>query len=227
MSAATAGYQAIEDNSVRTNTDKLGGLTSTGSSAGTNNTQEKIQEIIKVPFHAVQEIITAPSPSFNLYTEPLNPSAQLTINDRFQLILESCRSWSEFFDLKAFNLPSAHEIKLRVGHNIECFFYNYVIIGFGLLAITELFHPLRSLLITFVIAVTGCLYIVFPQDYIFNNGTVIINRSVKNLIVGCLVFFTIWFGHVISLFFFFATFFIPIVLLHSLLREHSAISSPI
>lgn len=171
---------------------------------------------------ALNQLVAAPMPEVNLYTEPLNPGAQLTLNDRVQLVLESCRPWGEFFDLRSFNVPAAAEAKLRVGHNVEVFFYNYLVLAMGLLTLTAFVHPLRALLVSLVVFAAVALYVVFPEDYYVSNS-VVVTQPVKHVIVATVCILTLLFGHVLALLFFFVSLCVPIVLLHALLREHSAV----
>lgn len=170
---------------------------------------------------AVTQLIVAPMPEFNPYTEPINPAAQLTLKDRAQLVMESCRPWSEFADVKAFNTPAAAEVKLRVGHNVETFFYNYLVVAFGLLAIHALFHPIRALLLAITVLVAMLVYIIFPEDYVVNDSFSI-TRGIKHACVAALALLVLTVGHVLSLLFIVAITILPLVLIHSFLREHSA-----
>lgn len=218
MSAAKGGYSSIDEPSTgliahekgddTTNASNEGGIQAvSGRAAGARD--------------AMAQLISAPMPDVSLYTEPLNPCVQLTLNDRVQLVLESCRPWNEFADLKAFNLPPASETKLRVGHNIEIFFYNYLVTGFGILTLSACFHPLRAVLVAFLVLAAVLLYIIFPEDYRLGESFYV-NRPLKHIIFGFLVLLSITAGHILSLFFFFLSIFIPVMLLHAILREHSA-----
>lgn len=63
-------------------------------------------------------------PELNLYLEPIHPAADLSVKDRAQLVLQSARPWSDFFNFSLFNIPPMSEYKLRLQTNIETFFYN-------------------------------------------------------------------------------------------------------
>ena len=136
--ATTAGYQTIGgDGSTaakqppadagRIVQEKLGAVARGAGEAATGARE------------AVAELITAPMPEVNIYTEPLQPAAQLTLRDRVALVLQSCRDWGEFADVRQFNLPHPSEAKLRFGYNLETFFYNYIVIAFAYFVIKGLF----------------------------------------------------------------------------------------
>lgn len=175
--------------------------------------------------NAVSQVFSAPTPEVNFYTEPLNPSSQLTLRDRVQLVLESCRPWTEFFDLKAFNAPAPMETKLRIGHNLEIFFYNYVVIGFALLALSALFHPIQSFVLAFVVLSGAVMYIILPEDYRVTDSF-FITRSLKHFIMAILTIMAVLMGHVLSLFIFFSSVFLPVIILHAFFREHAVTGIP-
>lgn len=170
---------------------------------------------------AVAQLITAPMPNLNLYTEPLNPAAQLSLKDRAQLVMESCRPWSEFADVKAFGAPAASEAKLRVGHNLEVFFYNYLVVGIALLALLTVFHPVRALLLAVTLVAGVLMYILFPEDYVVNENFSV-TKPMKHVAMAVLALLVLTVGHVFSLLFWVALTFVPLVLVHAFLREHSA-----
>jgi hypothetical protein len=63
-------------------------------------------------------------PELNIYLDPLNPSSEMTLKDRIQLVGQSARPWADFFDFRMFNIPPLSEFKVRVLSNVETFFYN-------------------------------------------------------------------------------------------------------
>lgn len=170
---------------------------------------------------AVAQLITGPAPNVNLYTEPLNPHAQMSFRDRAQLMIESCRPWSEFFDFRAFCAPEALEIKLRVGHNLEIFFYNYVVVGLGLLILFALFHPVRALLLLMTIVAGTLLYILFPEDYKVTENFYI-TKLMKHVLMVGLTLLILTKGGVFSLLFWVFVTFLPVMFAHAIFREHSA-----
>lgn len=60
----------------------------------------------------------------NFFLEPLDPNVDRPLKDRVQLVVQSARSWYEFFDFSKFNIPPWSEWQLRMTTNIETFFYN-------------------------------------------------------------------------------------------------------
>lgn len=172
---------------------------------------------------AMTQLLAAPMPDVNLYTEPLNPTLALTANDRLQLVLESCRPWSEFADIKALNLPLASEVKLRLGHNFEIFFYNYLVVGLSILAVTALFHPLRAIGIAALVVVAVLIYIIFPEDYRITESFSV-SRPAKHVVMVIAIILLLTIGHVFSMLIFFMSIFLPLSLIHAFLREHSASS---
>lgn len=229
MSAATAGYRTI-------GTPAPGPTDSppapSDMPASSNSTTDRVQAVARGAGaaavgakDAVAQLITAPMPDVNLYTEPLNPAAQLTLKDRAQLVMESCRPWSEFADLKAFDAPAASEAKLRVAHNVEVFFYNYLVVGMGFLALFAFFHPIRALLLALTVTTAVGLYILFPEDYTLNDNFSV-TKPMKHVFMAVLALLVLTVGHVFALLFWVALTVVPLVLVHAFLREHSAAAVP-
>lgn len=168
---------------------------------------------------AMAQLITAPNPQVIVNTEPINPSIDMHFRERMQLVWESCRSWNEFADPKAFNAPAASEVKRRIGQNVEIFFYNYLVVGFALLAVLAIFHPLRAILMALPVVAAVLMYIIFPDSYRVTD-TIYIDSNIKHGIVILLSLLVLFIGHVFSLLLLFALIFVPVVTLHALLREH-------
>lgn len=173
---------------------------------------------------AVSQLIAGPNPSISPYTEPLNPHAPLELNDRVQLVWASCRDWSEFIDWKAFGTPEAAEVKLRVGHNVEVFFYNYLMVGMALLGVFALFHPVRALLLAVTVVAGMLLYILYPDDYVVTENFTF-NRMMKHAVMAVLALLILTVGGVFALLFWVFMAFWPLVLLHAFLREHTPAST--
>lgn len=70
----------------------------------------------------VTGLIQSPAPEVKIFTEPINPGAPMSFQERCHLVIQSVRPWNEFFG--RMNMPAPSEIKLRYGHNIETYFYN-------------------------------------------------------------------------------------------------------
>ena len=171
--------------------------------------------------NAVSEFVTGPMPEVKLYTEPLNPSTQITIGDRVELVLASCRPWSEFFDLSAFNTPPASEVKIRIGANVETFFYNYLVVAFVDLAINAIFHLLRAFLLALTVVSAVLLYIIFPEDYVISENFTV-TKYIKHIIMAILTLLVFTVGNVFSLLLLVVCTFIPLAIIHAFLREHAA-----
>lgn len=226
MSAMKHGYHTIDDEAPATGADSVNAKQGRLPGDGYHGQAVTRASAAAVGARdAVTQAIYGPTPEVNLYTEPFNPSAQLTFRDRMQLVLESCRPWSEFLDLKAFNAPAPLEAKLRIGHNLEIFFYNYVVIGFSLLALTALFHPIQSLIFAFVVLVGALMYIILPENYRITDNFYI-TRSLKHIIMALMAFLALTMGHVLSLFVFFTSIFLPVTIIHAFFREHAATGMP-
>lgn len=170
---------------------------------------------------AVSQFVSAPMPDVQLYTEPLNPGAQLSTGDRVELVLASCRPWGDFLDFSAFNLPPASEVKIRIGANVETFFYNYLVVAFGDLAINAFFHPIRALLLAITVVSALFLYIIFPGDYSVNENFTI-TKTMKHVFMAFLTLLVLFLGNVFSLLALVALTFLPLALIHAFLREHAA-----
>eukprot|EP00177_Eucheuma_denticulatum_P008517 GFKZ01015494.1.p1 GENE.GFKZ01015494.1~~GFKZ01015494.1.p1 ORF type:complete len:263 (+),score=35.54 GFKZ01015494.1:341-1129(+) len=173
---------------------------------------------------AVSQLIAGPNPTISPNTEPLNPHVPLELNDRIQLVWAGCRDWSEFLDLKAFGTPEAAEVKLRVGHNVEVFFYNYLMVGMALLGVFALFHPIRALLLAVTIVAGMLLYILYPDDYVVTENFTV-NRMMKHAVMAVLALLILTVGGVFALLFWVFMAFWPLVLLHAFLREHTPAST--
>lgn len=66
----------------------------------------------------------------DLYLAPLDPSSGIGLSDRVSLTWQSARPWGEFFDLRKVSLPhSRDELRARIGHNMETYLYNYILLA--------------------------------------------------------------------------------------------------
>lgn len=161
----------------------------------------------------------APTPSLTIYTEPLDPTASLSVRDRLQLMLESGRPWREFADASAINLPPPSELKLRIAHNFEVFFYNYLFIAAVVMLLQAFFSPLRALALVMGVALTVILY-----GFVVDDTEVwgfVFTRSVKHAVVIVIFLLLVFVCHVLSLFIAIMLCVVPLVLAHAILREHS------
>lgn len=224
MSLATAGYNAIPSRSAPEVSIPFDAPTSQPDAPASRHVEAVARTATAVAAsakEAVTELIRGENPDVKLYTEPLNPSALLTLNDRAQLVLESCRPWSEFADVNAFAMPVASEAKLRVGHNFEVFFYNYLIVAFAILALHAIFRPLSALLLATTVAAAVMLYIIYPEDYVVSDSFAV-TKTVKHAFMTVITILILTVGNVFSLVFIVALTVSPIVVVHAFLRQHDA-----
>ncbi|CAN8072030.1 unnamed protein product [Agarophyton chilense] len=171
--------------------------------------------------HSVKQFLQAPMPQLSLYTEPFDPSASHSMRQRLQLVGDNCRRWGEFADLSTFNTPPASEAKRRVAHNLETFFYNYVLVAFVLLVLCGLFHPIRALALAVMVLTAVLLYIVFPEDYPIGDRFSI-TKPIKHVFMTLFALLVLTVGHVFNFLFLVLCITLPIVLLHAFFREHDA-----
>lgn len=211
----TAGYRAIGSDAMPAKP----AVTAT-SAASDGGRLEAVARAAAGAKDSVAQALGGPMPDVNLYTEPLDPAAALGPRDRVQLVLESCRPWGEVLDVRAFNLPAAAELKLRVGHNMETFFYNYIVVAVAVLVVLAIFHPVAALLLAAVLAIAAVFYVVFPED-IRVTDSFSVTGPLKHVLTAAVVLAALTVGGVASLLFAVACFTLPAVLLHALLREHA------
>lgn len=231
--AIAAGYRTIGDPSTSTTSSPISTSTTTPSSSALVNSTpiSKMQSFARSvggaaigAKQAVHDLIDAPTKEVHVDTDALNPSISYTPVDRVQLVMANMRPWSEFADLKAFNFPPASEVKLRLGHNVESFFYNYFVLAVVILLLQAAFHPLRALFLAITIITAVLLYIVFPEDYTITENFQVTKLG-KHLFVGTLLLLVLTVGHVFSLLFMIFLTITPIVFVHALLREHAVPTS--
>lgn len=226
MPAATGGYRSIGSDSPAPAPSSGSDLFTSPSSTTSTTTKEKFENVAKNAGaaavgakEAVSQLISAPGYDMNLYTEPLNPHAQLELRERVARFWDSCRPWKEFVDWKAFGVPPAAEVKRRIGHNIEMFLYNYLIVGLFVLLMFALFHPLQAGLMAGLVLLAIMMYIVYPDDYKITD-TLFVTKPVKHVVVGSLGVMILTIGGVLELMFWVFMSVWPIVLLHAIAREH-------
>lgn len=226
MSApSTAGYQSIgEGGSVYQNGSGKDSGTAQANMPGA--VKDRLQAVARGASdaahgarHAVGELIRSPMPEVNVYVEPLNPSSPFTLQQRVELVIQSCRGWGEFADLRALNFPPVSEMKLRMGHNVETFFYNYLVVAVASLLVVGLFHPFRALLVAGTVLLATLFYVVHPDP--FTVGDKEIAQWVKHVVMASILVLVVFFGHVLSLVFWIAVFATSLVALHSFFRDHA------
>lgn len=117
--------------------------------------------------------------------------------------------------------PAASEVKLRVGHNFEAFFYNYMSLAMGVLLLFAVFHPIRAVLLAGFVALLFVVYVLFPEEFEVGRGFVVTTR-VKHVAMAVVALLVLTVGQVFSLLFWVAVTVAPLCLVHACLREHSA-----
>lgn len=153
-----------------------------------------------------------------LYLEPLNPHATLTVRDRIQLILEGCRPWREFLDLQSFALPHLPHLKTRLLANIEFFFYNYVVLSGVCFVLLGILNIVSFFFVLFCCALAHFLFVKYP-DPIRINDSYQLHKEHKLGIVVTASLLAITVGHAFHLLF--TTFILSVSLsvAHTVLHE--------
>lgn len=105
--------------------------------------------------------------------------------------------------------------------SVNLFFYNYLVIGLAILALTALIHPVQAIAIGVVVVTGVILYIMFPEEYKLTDSFYI-TTTAKHVIMVMLLFFLLTVVHVLTMLFFFCMIFMPVIFLHPFCREHSA-----
>lgn len=179
----------------------------------------KIQESATAAFGKVTPFLPDVS---NVYLDPLLPGAEISLSDRFKLIMESAKPWKEFFNISEFNLPPLTQIKTRLGHNIETYFYNYVQITCIYLILFSFFHLLPVICLVVLIGLAYVLFVSYPED-IDVAGKFTIDDMKKKIIVGVVGVVLLFYGGILTLVISMATFIVILVLVHGLIRDDCTI----
>ncbi|PXF48512.1 PRA1 family protein E [Gracilariopsis chorda] len=223
MAAVTAGYRNLDDATARPadppNASHPLPQHNASAASRVQAVARGAQNAAADATQSVKDFLSAPMPQLSLYTDPFNPSASLSARDRLQLVCDNCRPWREFAELSAINAPPAAEVKRRVAHNLETFFYNYVVVAFAVLLIAGVLHPLSALALAVLLFAIFMLYIMFPEDYRVTD-TFHISKPIKHVFITLLALLVLTVGHVLNFLFLVVCIALPIVLLHSLFREH-------
>lgn len=173
--------------------------------------------------NAVSSMVQAPMPAVKLATRPLNPAETMTLRERVEMVVKSCRDWGSFFDVRSYNLPPAAEVKLRYAHNLESYFYNYLLLTLIYLAISGVFHPGRGVQVVVLVTVAVLFYVTFPRPIpvpLGRSRTLALGDAAKHGILIVLFGLALYFGH---LFFFLVNvliFSVALLAVHGFLREH-------
>lgn len=172
---------------------------------------------------AVSSMVGAPMPNVKLYTQPLNPSEQYSLRERVELVVNSCRDWREFFDFRSFNLPPAAEVKLRYGHNVETFFYNYFFVACVTLAVEAVFSPLRGLQIVALLAMAALFYAIHPDPVPipYGNGRIFpLGDTAKHGLLAAFLAISLIFGNLFPLLLSVLVISSVVVVVHGFIRDH-------
>lgn len=156
----------------------------------------------------------------NVYVQPLSPSADISLADRWRLMMESTRPWGEFFDITNYNLPPWGQIKTRYSHNIETYFYNYIWLACLHVLIFTFFHFGSVFSLVIWLAAMYVLYGVYSDDIQVAGFT--INKNVKFGIMIITAIIALTFGHVFTLVFSIAIFLLILVGIHGLVRDDAS-----
>lgn len=217
-----AGYSSI-------GRDNINGM-ETRNGSTTTNVKERIGAIAQRAGvvaagakEAVTSMVESPMPEVKLYTQPLNPNEELTIRARIELVINSCRDWKEFFDFRCFNFPPATEVKLRYGHNVETFFYNYFIVSCVTLLFQVVLNPFRGLQIIALLALGTIFYAIHPDPVPipFGNGrTFMLGDTAKHGLLTAFFFIALIFGNLLPLLLAVLVFSSVVVVVHGFIRDH-------
>eukprot|EP00168_Porphyra_purpurea_P003221 TRINITY_DN1382_c0_g1_i1.p3 TRINITY_DN1382_c0_g1~~TRINITY_DN1382_c0_g1_i1.p3 ORF type:complete len:174 (+),score=58.33 TRINITY_DN1382_c0_g1_i1:277-798(+) len=144
---------------------------------------------------AVAALLSVRPPALAVYTEPLRPSADLSLRDRATLVAHSVRPWGEFFNPSAFAFPAWGEAGVRAVANIETYFYNYVCVGALCLAATAAAHVGSALVLAALVAAAVGLYVVVPAVIALPGG-LSLGPWGKGGLMAVAAWFGIAYGHV-------------------------------
>lgn len=173
--------------------------------------------------NAMSSMVTAPMPTVTLATQPLNPAASLTLRERIQLVAQSCRDWRSFVDIRAFNLPPAAEVKLRYAHNLESYFYNYLVLTLVYLIISGVLNPLCGLQVLSLVGLSVLFYVTFPGPIpvpLGRDRSFPLGDAAKHAILICLFALALYFGSLFMFLVHVLIFGFAVVAIHGFIREH-------
>ncbi|KAK1860859.1 hypothetical protein I4F81_003445 [Pyropia yezoensis] len=168
---------------------------------------------------AVAALLSVRPPALAVYTEPLRPSADLSLRDRATLVAHSVRPWGEFFDPSAFAFPAWGDAGLRVVANVETYFFNYVAVGAACLAAAAAAHVGSALVLAALVGLAVALYVVAPPVVTLPGG-VTVGAWGKGALMAAAAWAGIAYGHVGVLGGVVAGATAAIVGVHALFRDH-------
>eukprot|EP00187_Rhodella_violacea_P012980 CAMPEP_0184719552 /NCGR_PEP_ID=MMETSP0314-20130426/8835_1 /TAXON_ID=38298 /ORGANISM="Rhodella maculata, Strain CCMP 736" /LENGTH=199 /DNA_ID=CAMNT_0027183449 /DNA_START=19 /DNA_END=618 /DNA_ORIENTATION=+ len=131
-------------------------------------------------------------PHVNLFLEPMDMSSNLTLSERASLVADSARPWREFFDYHAMSVPQLEVIKARVAHNIETYFYNYLICGLVYLALFLFARPVAVLAIVATVALAVWMYVINPGPIAVPRSEFVVEEKMKHGIMAVVALLAIF-----------------------------------
>lgn len=156
----------------------------------------------------------------DLYLEPLDPSSRFSsIADRASLVVHSARPWSEFFDLRAFNLPPFSQVTERLGHNVKTYFYNYFLLTCVHLLLFAIGHFWSFVTVGLWIAMAIYLLVLRPEDFEVGPVPFTKNRKTVYLVVAGVL--AVIFGHALTLVISLGVFLLIVVGIHGTIRDNT------
>lgn len=156
----------------------------------------------------------------NLYLEPLDPRSGLSsIGDRASLVLQSARPWGEFLNLKAFNLPPLGEVKGRVGHNVETYFYNYFLLACVHVLFFALAHFWSFLSLVLWIVLACYLLVIRSGDFEVGDHSIDGKKKICCLVLAGLL--AVFVGHALTLVFSLVVFLLVVMGVHGVVRDNT------
>lgn len=150
----------------------------------------------------------------DLFTDPIDPSIEMTPQDRWNLVKQSQRGWGEFFDISKFNLSPIEQLNQRVKQNIITYFYNYFIIAVIHILLYSLLH--FKTLVGFIFIGGLCML----KDRIVEN----MDSSKEDLlkvVVGIIAVFVFFWAHGFALLFSILIFNFLFIGIHSAVRDYT------
>lgn len=154
----------------------------------------------------------------NLYLEPLDPRSGLSsVGDRASLVLQSARPWGEFLNCRAFNLPPLGEVKGRVGHNMETYFYNYFLLACVHVLFFAVGHFWSFLSLVLWISLACYLLVIRSEDFEVGDYSVDKKKKICCLVLAGLL--AVFVGHALTLIISLGVFLLVVVGIHSVVRD--------
>ncbi|KAA8491954.1 PRA1 family protein B6 [Porphyridium purpureum] len=167
----------------------------------------------------VKDAVSAMMKDVKIYTEPIQPGSEMSLKDRVVVVWESARPWGEFFRPSAMNKPPAGEMGARFSHNVETFFYNYVLLAVLFLVSMFFIHPIATLSLCVCGAFAVYAYVLHPEP--IEIGGRVLETPAKHIAMAVLAGIALLFGHMGGLIVSLAVFLMVVVGLHAVFRDHA------